>query len=1024
MKKKTSSVFAAIALFAFAGAGVLCGQTAPTPATPPATPPATRPASAGGIVQGTVKDSTGAVIPNATITVLDGTNTIATGTTKPDGTFTLRGVAPGTYSLTVTRSGLQQASPMLIQVAIGQPATANVTMVPQAEKQEVTVNESADNKISVDPSNNATALVLKDADLDALPDDPDDLEADLTALAGPSGGPSGPQIYVDGFTGGSLPPKASIREIRINSNPFSSEFDKLGYGRIQIFTKPGSDKFHGQGYYSISDGIWNSRNPFLTYNPSFKTQLYGGNLSGPITKKSSFFVDFERRDINDNGIITATIPTSNLLGTTSFQSSVPTPQTRFTVSPRVDWQVSTNNTLSMRYNYVSNDHQVAGIGAFDLGTIQFGGLSYGSNGNKQNTNNQSAQIVETAVISPQVVNETHFEYSRNYADSTSLSDTPELSVSQSFVAGGSGYSTPGYPSNTDRQNYYEFQNYTSVTWGTHTTKIGIRSRTTLITDFGAGCTVSANSGNASCTPLSFNGNYQFLGGTDLSSIQQYLTTVRLLDAGYSSAQVTAMGYGPSKYTVNSGNPSFNLQQTDLGPFINDDWRVRPNLTMSFGLRFETQDDIPDRSDWAPRFGFAWQPGGSKSKLVIRGGWGMFYDRFAVASVEEAERYSSGNNITTYTQNDPTLYNAAFNTQIPLTYLSTTGNTAQKYQIDSNLRSPYLMQTAIGAERQLFAHTTLNVNYLNARGNHELRTVDINAPIPVVGALPPGAGNVASAAICCRPYAFDGDIYDYQSTGTFKQNQLLINSNSSVGRWLTLFARYSISRAYSDTDGLGSLPNDPYNLKLDWGRSSSNVNNTFFLGGSLAAKWGIRLSPFVILRSGVPYNITTGTDLYLQDSGSPTARPGVSETALAGYVYEPRLGLYLNPDPAVGSAIIARNSETGPGNISINLRVSRTWGFGTTKFEGPSGGARAGGGGGRGGPGGGGPGGRGETTNHRYNLTLSVSARNAINHENLNTPNGSMTSPYFAESTGISGGFGAEATASNQRRMDIQLRFAF
>ena len=373
---------------------------------------------------------------------------------------------------------------MLIQVATGQPAMANVTMVPQAEKQEVTVNESADNKISVDPSNNATALVLKDADLDALPDDPDDLEADLTALAGPSGGPSGPQIYVDGFTGGSLPPKASIREIRINSNPFSSEFDKLGYGRIQIFTKPGSDKFHGQAYYSISDGIWNSRNPFLSYNPSFKTQLYGGNFSGPITKKSSFFVDVERRDINDNGIITATIPTANLLGTTSFQSSVPTPQTRFTVSPRVDWQISTNNTLSMRYNYVSNDHQVAGIGAFDLGTIDFGGLSYGSNGNKQNTNNQSAQIVETAVISPQVVNETHFEYSRNYADSTSLSDTPELSVSQSFVAGGSGYSTPGYPSNTDRQNYYEFQNYTSVTWGTHVTKIGIRSRTTLITDFG------------------------------------------------------------------------------------------------------------------------------------------------------------------------------------------------------------------------------------------------------------------------------------------------------------------------------------------------------------------------------------------------------------------------------------------------------------------------------------------------------------------------------------------------------------
>jgi hypothetical protein len=487
-----------------------------------------------------------------------------------------------------------------------------------------------------------------------------------------------------------------------------------------------------------------------------------------------------------------------------------------------------------------------------------------------------------------------------------------------------------------------------------------------------------------------------------------------------------MGYGPSKYTVSAGDPYFGISQTDFGPFIQDDWRVRPNLTLSLGMRFEAQTNIPDHSDVAPRVGFAWQPGGanSKAKLVIRGGWGMFYDRFAIASVEQAERYSSGGNLQTYTLDNPTTYNANFATPLPLGILSANTSSGQKYQIDPNLHAPYLMQTAIGIEKQLLSRTTLGINFLNARGVHELRTVDINAPVPLAGDAAPGAPGGVTLG---RPYAaiFPGDIYDYQSTGTFKQTQLLFNVNSQVGRWLTLFSRYSISRAHSDTDGLGTLPSDPYNLREDWGRASLNVDNTLFLGGSISYKWGLRLSPFIILRSGMPYNITTGTDLYLQGSGQPTARPSISSTPTQYYV--PGLG-YLNPDPAVGAQLIARNAATGPGNISINLRLSKTWGFGSTKFAGVSGGARAGGGGGGrgggGGFGGGPPRGMGDTTEHRYNLTLSINARNAINHENLNTPNGAMTSPYFLESTGISGGFGAEATASNQRRIDMGLRFAF
>ena len=192
---------------------------------------------------------------------------------RADGTYSFRGVAPGSYTLLASYPGLQQTAALAVDVTGGQTTSGNIAMTVRTQKQEVTVTESSNNQVSTDPSNNASALVLRQEDLDALPDDPDDLQADLQALAGPSAGPGGNQIFIDGFTGGRLPPKETIREIRINSNPFSAEFDKLGYGRIQIFTKPGTDKFHGQGYYNISDGVWNSRNPFLSVSPPFQNSI-------------------------------------------------------------------------------------------------------------------------------------------------------------------------------------------------------------------------------------------------------------------------------------------------------------------------------------------------------------------------------------------------------------------------------------------------------------------------------------------------------------------------------------------------------------------------------------------------------------------------------------------------------------------------------------------------------------------------------------------------------------------------------
>jgi hypothetical protein len=602
----------------------------------------------------------------------------------------------------------------------------------------------------------------------------------------------------------------------------------------------------------------------------------------------------------------------------------------------------------------------------------------------------------------------------------SQSTAPQLNVANSFVSGGSGYSSQAYPAAYDIQSQSELQNYTSLTFGNHVTKFGFRIRANVLDNFAA---------------KNFNGTYSFQGSAESSSLQQYLTTIQLLDSGYTSRQVSALGYGPSLYTVSSGKPDTGFYQLDFGPFIQDDWRLRPNLTVSVGLRWEAQTNISDMSDWAPRVGFAWSPrtggGNGRPKTVIRGGWGMFYDRLQADSVLNAYRYNGVNQLN-YILANPTIYDSSFAGTLPLSDL-TASTTQQRYVIDSHIRAPRLMQTVLTVERQLFSRTTVSVSYMNSRGTHQLRTVDINAPLP--GMYASGLGDAG-----IRPYGNVGDIYLYESSGIFKQTQIITSVNTNIGRRVSLFGRYMYGQAHSDTDGLATMPANPYDFSSEYGRSALDIRHLLFIGGSISGPWGLRLSPFFVARSGIPFNITTGTDLYGTGSTTPTARPSIVSGPGAS-VYLTPYG-YLDVSPQPGQTIIERNAGVGPGFLEFNLRLSKTWGFGTTNFEGPSGGstARQGGGppgGGRGGrgpggggppPGGGGPppggGPGGEASAHRYNLTLSISARNALNHENLNTPNGAVTSPFFLQSTGITGGFGPESTASNQRRVELQLRFSF
>ena len=951
-------------------------------------------------LRGQVMDETGAVVPGVKITLSGPAGAPRVTTSGNDGSYSFTGLLPGSYTVGAAAADLAQAHPAKIVLKAG-VQTLNLQMKVASVTQQVTVQENAGPAVTTEPSNNATAMVLRGEDLQALSDDPDDLQSDLQALAGPSAGPEGGEIFIDGFSGGQLPSKDSIREVRINQNPFSPEFDKLGYGRIQIFTKPGTDKFHGQGFFNFGDDIWNSRNPYAQQKAPFLLEEYGGNVSGPISKKASFFLDAERRAIDNGSVIDAiTLDPSSLGIVNPYTDVLLAPQRRLHISPRVDYQLSQNNTLMFRYRFTRNDVQDQGIGNFNLPSRGFYTLNQ----------NHTVQITDTAVLNPSTVNETRFQLFHVENDQAANSTAPALMVLGSFNGGGAQMGRA-----FDTENHYELQNYTSIIRGTHTWKFGVRMR---------GETV----GNTS--PMNFGGTFTFGGGLapeldannqpvldssgqpvlqPIQSIQRYQRTLLFQGLGYSPADIRALGGGATQFSIIAGNPFLAANQVDAGAFAGDDWRVRRNVTLSLGLRYETQTNIHDWTDFAPRFGFAWAPGADRitlhPKTVIRGGFGMFYSRFDISNTETADRYN-GIVQQEYIVNNPDFFPVV----PPVASLAGFASTRTIQEVSSTLRAPYIMQSALSVERQVVRNTTVSVTYTNSRGLHMLRSQNINSPLP-------GTYNPELAGSGVYPYGDAGPIYLMQSDGLYNQNQLITNVNARLNRDFSLFGYYTLNHASSNTDGLGTFPGNPYTMAGEYGPAITDIRHRAFIGGSINTRWNVRISPFIVVQSGAPYDVTIGRDLYGDTLFN--SRPGIpTDLSKAGLIDTPH-GL-LDPNPVPGEPLLPRNSGRGPGMLTVNMRLGKTCGFGPSR-EGAAGR-----------PGDMRPGHfsgfhsifSDTPTSKRYNLTVSVSARNLLNHVNPGPIIGQITSPLFGEANQVAGGYGAFAETANNRRLELQMRFSF
>lgn len=944
-------------------------------------------AQSTGAIKGQVTDPSGAVVVNATVTVNSSSGQGATTTTNRQGMYEVKNLAPGTYDVVVTAPGFSKFSTEQLKVEAGTPQQFDISLEIAVKEEKVQVDDSA-TQVDVSNADTASSIVLKGKDLEALSDDPDDLQADLEALAGPSAGPNGGQIYIDGFTNGQLPPKSAIREVRINSNPFSAEYDRIGYGRIEIFTKPGTDKFHGQAMFMFNNEIFNARNPFNHgVQPGYQSEMYNANVGGPMGKKASFFLNVQRRAQDETSVVNAIVLDNNF-NPVPFSTAVPNPVTRIEVNPRFDFQVTKNNTLTVRYEFGRNESNNGGIGTLTLPTNAMNSLR----------NSNELQISDTQVLSATVVNDTRFEYERERSSSLALSNAPTISVLGAFTGGGNGGGVA-----QDHSDYFEFQNSTRMTRGRHLITFGGRLR--------------ANR-DANASTSGYNGSFTF------DSITAYQITEQGLAQGLTAAQIRAAGGGASQFRLSAGTPVVEVSQMDGALFGEDTWAIRKNVTLTTGLRFETQDNIPNHFNFAPRVGFAWglgNPNKGPSKTVLRLGAGIFYDRFSQNLVMQAVRLNG------ITQQQYVVTNPDFFPTVPaISALSGALNSPTTYTIAPNLHAPYMIQSAATLERQLARTATLSVTYLHSKGVHQLLTHNINAPLP---------GTYSGPGTGVRPLGGTNNVYQYFSEGTFKQDQIITHANVRLGAYASLNSFYMLSWASGNTGGAGSFPVDQYSLANEYGRASFDVRQRFFVGGTVSGPYGFRLAPFVIISSGAPFNITLGHDL--NGDSIFNDRPTFATDLTRPSVVATRWGAF-DTAPMAGQTIIPVNYGTGPGQVSFNLRLSKVIGFGpsreseASRGEGPhGGGGEMHGGGPRGGGrpgggmirmGGGGPFGGPGGTSKRYNLTLSVNANNVLNHVNLTPPIGNLTSPFFGTSNSISGGFGGPASAN--RRIMLQVMFGF
>jgi hypothetical protein len=672
---------------------------------------------------------------------------------------------------------------------------------------------------------------------------------------------------------------------------------------VDIVTQPGTGPIRGSVDYLFRDDSLNARNAFQPVKGPEQTQQYMFNLSGTLLKeRTSFSLAVGGASLYDSANIYAALPNGER------QAPIRRPSDRLSLNARVDHALTRTHTLRGSYQQSATDQLNLGVGNYDLP-----GRAYA-----RFADESLLRLSESGPWTRNIFGESRLQLRRTATASTSTFEAPTLRVLDAMTSGGA--------QQAGGRTADEIEWATNVDWarGRHSVRAGA---------------LVEGGWFRSDTRTNYLGTFTY-------------TSLEDFEAGR-----------PSTYSQRVGDPLVEYSHFQAGLFVQDDWRVARNLTLSAGLRQEFQTHMDDRWNLAPRVGFTWSPFAS-GRTTIRGGGGIFYDWLEADTFEQTLRVDG------VRQQDLVIRNPGF----PDPYAGDATLDAlppSRYTLSGDLVMPRRAMVIAGLSQRLTPALMANVSYSHSEGHHRLRGRNVNAP---------GASGL-------RPDASLGNVTQVESTAGMRGDVLNAGLNLSLpARRTFLFANYTYLRQESDADGPFSLPADNYNLSGEWapvsGMARHNVSG--MLNTSLPGN--IRLGLSATARTGAPYNVTTGAD----DNGDT--------------VFNDRPGG------------VARNSARGAGMWDAAARVSYTFGFGERTPDAGGGHQptmivqRVGGGAGDmlGAMGGGG------AENKRIRIELFLSAQNVFNTVNPIGHSGVMTSPFFAQPTAAMPG----------RRIDLGMKVGF
>ena len=751
--------------------------------------------------------------------------------TKTDatGVFRFDDVRTGKYELEVQADGFRDSRVQATITARRTPAFRVVLQI-QVQSENVTVDTGENVPlISTDIQGNQNTNAIDRNALDRIPVfDQDYITAMSRFLDDNATGTNGVTLVVNGIeaNGPGVTPSA-VQEVRINNNPYSARFSRPGRARLEIITKGGSLQYHGSLNFLFRDSVFDASNAFAVVKPPERRQYYEGSVSGPIghSRHNSFLLSLDE-DLNDQQAIIdpSAVAAAESLGFAPISQTVPNPTHHFFGSGRVFHDLANGDQFWIGYSYEHRSSENQNVG----------GTTLPSAATNAHFMEHEINVSHLHQFSPHWLNQLRFLVGHFDNSVQSVNADAQIAVSGLFTAGGAQADSRRTEYHFDGQDFATYAN------GKHQLSFGID-----IPDISRrGLDDFTNRG----------GTYTFASATD-----------------YSAAT-------PSTYLVQTGQGHVAFLEKVLCAFVEDNIRLKPNFSLSLGVRSYWQNYFHNDSDnFAPRISFAYAPT-TKSKTVIRGGAGIFYDRTGPSPIGDLLHFD-GINLLRFLLDSPAHY--------PVEPGDLAGVPTSIVTLDPRTRIPYALQYSVGVERQVTAKTTFSAVYIGNRGINVFRSIDANAPVP---------GSIV------RPNPTLGQVREMQSDGYLKGNALELTFRGKLNKYFSGQVQYSFSRTDNNTSGITFFPADSYNAAADWGRSDNDRLHKFDLLASTQAVKYFTLGIALSLYSGKPVNITTGGD---------DNHDGI-----------------LNDRPS-GSA---RNTMPGPGMIDLDLNLSHDFPLSKAKKE--------------------------------------------------------------------------------------------